>query len=147
MPRKKYLAKNTALFALNSIGTRIISFLLVPLYTNAFHTAEFGGVDLVSAISTIFVPIITLNIGEAVMRFSLDDDSDKKSIVRIGVFFAMLSLLWGTGIFLILRLFPQIVVNPLIVGHFCYDRFENSRRMVFDGLDFLVVPIQNNSNS
>ena len=34
MNRKKYLAKNTALFALNSIGTKLIIFLLVPCAYN-----------------------------------------------------------------------------------------------------------------
>ena len=56
--RKKYLAKNTALFALNTIGTKLIIFLLVPLYTKAFTTSEYGIVDLVTTIGAILVPII-----------------------------------------------------------------------------------------
>jgi len=40
--RGKYLAKNTALFALGNIGTKMISFFLVPIYTNALSTSEYG---------------------------------------------------------------------------------------------------------
>ena len=86
MKRKQYLVKNTALFALNVIGTKLIIFLLVPLYTNAFTTAEYGTVDLINTIVTILVPIITINIGESVMRFALDENSDKNHIMSIGLF-------------------------------------------------------------
>lgn len=122
MQRKTYLAKNTALFAINSIGTRLITFLLVPLYTKVFVTAEYGGVDLVTTIATIFVPIITINIGEAVMRFSLDEDADSKNIINIGILFSCLSIALGTTVFLVLRLFPQISANPGIIYLFCISQ-------------------------
>lgn len=122
MERKSYLAKNTALFAINSIGTKLITFLLVPLYTNVFATSEYGGVDLVTTIATIFVPIITINIGEAVMRFSLDENADSSGIINIGAFFSFLSIALGTTIFLILRLFPQISVNHGIIYLFCISQ-------------------------
>ena len=87
MQRAQFLAKNTALFALNSIGTRIISFLLVPLYTVVFTTSDYGAIDLVSTIATILVPFITINIGESVMRFALDKDANRSHIMSIGIFF------------------------------------------------------------
>lgn len=117
--RKKYLAKNTALFALNSIGTRIITFLLIPLYTNAFSTSEYGTVDLVSTISTLLVPIITMNIGEAVMRFSLDEDTNKNNILNIGLFFVGLSFLLGMSVVQIRAWFPGIAVSAKLIYLYC----------------------------
>lgn len=120
--RKEYLAKNTALFALNTIGTRLITFLLVPLYTKAFSTAEYGTVDLITTIGTILVPIITLNIGEAVMRFALDDDANRNNITSIGIFYAGVSFVLGLSSFLVIRFFPQIRVNGLLVYLYCITR-------------------------
>lgn len=120
--RKQYLAKNTALFALNSIGTRIITFLLVPLYTKAFTTSEFGAVDLVTTIGTILVPIITINIGEAVMRFALDDGANQNDIMSIGIFYAVLSFLFGFSAFLIAGIFPQISVSGWLVYCYCVSQ-------------------------
>ena len=117
--RKSYLAKNTALFALNSIGTRIITFLLVPLYTKAFTTAEYGTVDLITTIGTILVPIITINIGEAVMRFALDDDANENDIMSVGVFYAGLSFVLGLSAFLVIRFFPQINVSSKLIYFYC----------------------------
>lgn len=122
MNRKKYLVKNTAIFALNSIGTRLITFFLVPLYTYAFSTAEYGSIDLVTTIATIFVPIITLNIGEAVMRFSLDKDANYNSIMSIGLVFMMLSFALGSTIVLVLRFFPAVVVESFVVYLFCVSQ-------------------------
>ena len=45
--RAKYLMKNTAIFAIGSIATKLISFFLVPLYTNALTTEQYGTADLV----------------------------------------------------------------------------------------------------
>lgn len=120
--RKKYLAKNTALFALNSIGTRIITFLLVPLYTNAFTTSEYGTVDLITTIGTVLVPIITLNIGEAVMRFALDDDANQNNIMSIGVFFAALSFILGFSSFFVINFFSQIHVSGWLVYFYCVSQ-------------------------
>lgn len=119
MQRKKYLVKNTALFALNSIGTRLITFFLVPLYTVAFSTAEYGTIDLITTIATILVPIITINIGEAVMRFSLDENADNNAIMSVGIFFTVLSLFFGFGIVMIITLFTEIKVNSWIIYFYC----------------------------
>lgn len=95
MNRKKYLAKNTALFALNNIGTKLIVFLLVPIYTNALETNEFGVADLVTTLSSIVVPVISLNIHEAVMRFSLDQDAKHNRIQSIGIATIAISIIVG----------------------------------------------------
>lgn len=82
--RAKYLAKNTFIFALSNIATKAITFFLVPIYTAVLSTYEYGIVDLTSTVITIAVPIVTLNICEAVMRFALDKDADKDKITQIG---------------------------------------------------------------
>lgn len=117
--RKKYLAKNTALFALNSIGTRIITFFFVPLYTNVFTTSEYGTVDIITTISTILVPVITINIGEAVMRFALDDDANRDDVMSVGLLYAALSVFLGFSSFLVVNFFSQISVNSWLVYFYC----------------------------
>ena len=42
--RNKYLLKNTVIFSIGNFGTKIISFFLVPLYTNILTTREYGTV-------------------------------------------------------------------------------------------------------
>lgn len=122
MKRGKYLAKNTLLFALNVVGTKMIAFLLVPLYTGAFNSGEYGTVDLINTIAVILVPVITLNIGEAIMRFGLDEDTNINDISSVGILFVLLSLGIGVIVFPILLLFPRINVNYILVYLFCVSQ-------------------------
>ncbi len=89
--RKKYLLKNTIIFSIGNFGSKIINFFLVPLYTNILTTSEYGTVDLMTVLTTVLVPIITLNISEAVMRFSMDKDSKKENILVIGIIIAVIA--------------------------------------------------------
>ena len=58
--RNKYLLKNTVIFSIGNFGTKIISFFLVPLYTNILTTREYGTVDLIYTIGMVllFVTVI-----------------------------------------------------------------------------------------
>ena len=91
MRRGKYLAKNTAIFALGNIGTRLISFFMVPLYTKWLSTSDYGITDLIVTVAFVLVPIFTFNIGEAVMRFDLDEEADYDKVMSVGLFFSLLS--------------------------------------------------------
>lgn len=85
MGRIKYLIKNSLIFALGTLGTKIINFLLVPLYTNVLLPNEYGIADLVFTLGTFLVPILILNINEAILRFSLDKESDSNKIMSVGL--------------------------------------------------------------
>lgn len=108
MNRSKYLVKNTILFALNVIGTKLMTFFLVPLYTNALTTAEYGIVDLIVTVVTVFIPLMTFNIAESTMRFSLDCNANTVQILSISLVFAALSFVSGIIIF-----FPCYFINSL----------------------------------
>ncbi|HEV9760254.1 TPA: oligosaccharide flippase family protein [Streptococcus pneumoniae] len=85
MSKYKELAKNTGIFALANFSSKILIFLLVPIYTRVLTTMEYGFYDLVYTTIQLFVPILTLNISEAVMRFLMKDGVSKKSVFSIAV--------------------------------------------------------------
>lgn len=93
--RGKYLLKNSILFALGNFGTKFISFFLVPIYTNILTTSQYGTVDLIYTVGTLLVPMLTLNIGEAIMRFALDEDADQNAIMSTGIVGLVLTLILG----------------------------------------------------
>ncbi len=81
MGRGKYLFKNTIIFTLGNLGSRFITFFLIPLYTNMLTASEYGVVDLINVIVTLVAPILILNVHEAIMRFGLDDNADTGQIL------------------------------------------------------------------
>lgn len=106
--REKYLFKNTMVFAIGSIGTKMIAFFLVPLYTNTLNTSEYGIADLIYTIGTVLVPLLTLNISEAIMRFALDKDANYDRIMNIGVIFLTIATVAGSVIFPVAEWFGAV---------------------------------------
>lgn len=83
MGKYRYLLKNIGLLTLSSFATKLLSFFLVPLYTNILTTTEYGVYDLFYTTVGIMVPILTLNIQESVIRFALDKKYDREAIVTV----------------------------------------------------------------
>lgn len=106
--RNTYLIKNTIIFTLGNLGSKLISFFLIPLYTNALTTTEYGVVDLVTTVGTIAVPILTLNICESVMRFALDKNANNEKITQIGTRILLIGMVIGLLIFPICHSFDKI---------------------------------------
>ena len=82
MNKYKSLASNTIIFAIGNLGSRLITFFLVPFYTNVLTTAEYGIADLVTTCANIIVPIFSLVIQDAVLRFGLSKEYDQKSVFK-----------------------------------------------------------------
>ena len=81
----KYLLKNVGLLALSNFGSKILVFLLVPLYTRMLTTEEYGTFDLYVSTITLLIPILSLNIIEAVMRYAMDIKTEKTKTFSIGI--------------------------------------------------------------
>lgn len=95
--RYKKLGKNTVLMVLGNFASKILTFLLLPLYTYCLTTSEYGISDLITTTINLCLPFLTLTISESVLRLTLDKNSDKKQIftitaVIIGLGFAVLVL-------------------------------------------------------
>lgn len=113
--RASYLLKNTLLFTLGNLGTKFISFFLIPLYTNALTTEQYGVVDLVTTVVTIAFPILSLNVAESVMRFNLDKDADQNKITKIGLTVLFLGSVVGLILIPICGIFDQVADMRFLV--------------------------------
>ena len=100
--RNKYLAKNTAVFIIGNIGTKLINFLMVPLYTYALSTEQYGTVDLITTLVMMLAPILILNVNESILRYSLDQERNKNEILSIGI----VSIVFA----FVLALFPTWII-------------------------------------
>lgn len=104
MNQKKELIKNTIIISIGKFSTKIVSFLLLPLYTAILLPAETGQVDLLNRISIFLIPLITLQMDEAMFRFLIDakNDNDKTSVFSRTVLFSIGSvIIWSIIIFIV----------------------------------------------
>ncbi|MGP7818742.1 lipopolysaccharide biosynthesis protein [Niallia sp. 01092] len=75
------LAKNSIVFAIGNLGSKIILFLLVPIYTYTLTVSEYGQVDILTSTINLLLPIITLSIFDSVLRFTLDKNYNPSSVL------------------------------------------------------------------
>lgn len=99
---KKYsrLLKDTLIFAIGGFGSKLILFFLVPLYTNYLTQAEYGISDLVFTFSQLLIPIFSLTIYNAVLRFGLAKNEQKENVLIAGF------IIFGIGSALCLAITP-----------------------------------------
>ncbi len=91
----KYLAKNVGILSISNFASKILVFFMVPIYTSVLSTTDYGIYDLIRTTISILIPIFSANIGEGVMRFALDKETDKKSVISVGAYYVIICLLTG----------------------------------------------------
>lgn len=89
----KRLFSNTLAMGLGQFSSKLLSFLLVPLYTAVLSTEQYGTYDLVVTTVTLLTPFLTLVISEAVMRFCMDKECDPRHVLTIGCLLTVLGTL------------------------------------------------------
>lgn len=81
----KYLRNNVIIMSISTFGTKILSFLLVPLYTAILTTAEYGVADLITTTATLLVFVLTINISSSVLRFVIEKKEQGSQILSFGI--------------------------------------------------------------
>ncbi len=108
MNKFKALAANTAIFGISQFTSKILVFFLLPLYTSYMSETDYGSSDLVFSTVSLLLPICTLEISSAVMRFSMERRRESASFFRFGFMVILLGfavLLACCPVFLIFHLF------------------------------------------
>lgn len=87
MGKYRNLAVNTMLFALNAVATKLVTFLLVPLYTAYMSAGEYGLTDMSLTVISLLTPLVTLDVAEAAVRFIVADRArgDRYAAVATGM--------------------------------------------------------------
>ena len=81
MNKKKELAKNTVIITVGKICTQFISFLLLPLYTSLLTTDEYGVVDLVTTYVQLLLPIIFMQMDQALFRYLIGSRNNREETI------------------------------------------------------------------
>ncbi len=108
MNREKQLAKNTVIVAMGKIATRFISFFLLPLYTALLSTEEYGTIDLLNTCISLLLPLLFLQIDQALFRFLIDErkkEERKKTLITTVLVTTFFQTLIFSGFYLLISPF------------------------------------------
>lgn len=113
--RYKKLLSDTLIFAIGTFSSKVLVFLLMPLYTRILTTADYGSVDLIMQTGNLLFPVVTAGIVSGVVRYGLDKSYNKRDVFSTGVKTTFI----GLGILLVcmplFMLFPFLNQFQLIV--------------------------------
>ena len=85
MDKYKKLASNTIIFAIGTFSSKVLSFLLMPFVTRMMGAGDYGAADLVQQTVNVLIPIVTLQVNSAALRFALDKATNKADVFKVGV--------------------------------------------------------------
>ena len=110
MKETKRLIRNTGIIALGGMATKLVAFLLLPLYTSLLSTGEFGTVDYMNTIALFLVPAVTLLMDEALFRFLIDCNTETEQKTIVTTTSAILAA--GLILFALIVLLISLFFNP-----------------------------------
>ncbi len=96
---------------MSTFGSRILVFLLTPFYTSVLSEAEYGVTDLIIQTGNFLIPLVSMGILNAVLRFGLERDSDRKCVFTTGL------LVVGAGEALLILFSPLLQNIGLMEDH------------------------------
>ncbi|MCR4738988.1 MAG: polysaccharide biosynthesis C-terminal domain-containing protein [Lachnospiraceae bacterium] len=85
MGKYRYFAGNMALFSISNFVSKLLVFLLVPFYTNVLSTKDYGICDVMQTTLLLLVPALTVNTGEAALRYGIECSEKRSQILKIGI--------------------------------------------------------------
>lgn len=121
MSKGKELVKNTGILFIGKISTQFVSFLLLPLYTAKLSTEEYGILDLYTTIASILIPILSLQLEQAIFRFLLTNEEDEKSVLSSTTLFLLYSIIVLTVFYIPVSVVLTIQYASLVLLYYVFD--------------------------
>lgn len=122
MSVSKNVFKTSIIYFIGQVLTKVIAFILLPLYTNYISTTDFGYYDLTLSVLGVVIPVIFMEIWTGVLRFAIEnkDEEYKKiiinnSLIIVIVSFIIYTIVYGMAfLFMNFRLPIMIYVYSII---------------------------------
>lgn len=95
MNKYKKLAANTLIFSLGSFSSKILSILLIRLYTAYLSKSDYSIANQIQNMINLLGPIATLSISESILRYGLDNKIKKQKVYSTGVTTGLLGMAVG----------------------------------------------------
>ena len=129
--------RDIGVYAIGTIRSTLITFLMVPLYTYFVHdTGDFGYYDVCLTVCLLLLPFFTLQLRDGAFRFLLDcdDETQRRRIVSFVARTMASSLVITLLVAIVLALFTDIQHLGYAVGLLIAMSLQEVYSQVFRGL-------------
>lgn len=105
MMRKKVkeLMKDTSIYGMTTVISRLVGFILLPLYTHYLTPKDYGIIAMLGLFQSVFLPLGNLGLKSAVFRYiSKAETAEEESMVFSTVYFSSLVITLVVGLLCLL---------------------------------------------
>ena len=132
MSRKKELVKKTGIYAVGNLGAKVLSYVMVLVYSYFILPDEMGYYDLIITTVAMIQPLVIFQMNDGIYRF-LAERKDKNSLATVGtgVKFLVLTTLFTEFVFFIISFFYHFEYAEWIALYICSVIFYAFFRMPY----------------
>ncbi len=106
MNRYQKLFSNTAILAVGTFASKILVFVLMPLYTTWLTTSDYGAAELITGLSNFLIPVACVGLSSGIFRFAAEREADREAVFSSSVALLGISLVVFALLSPLLFLFP-----------------------------------------
>lgn len=115
MNKYKKLVSDTGIMAVGTFASKLLVFLLMPLYTALLSPAQYGTAELITGTANLIMPFACMGITTGIFRFAAERSSNQREVFSSGI--ALLGV--GFGVLLAVGLpfclFGQLRIETVLV--------------------------------
>ena len=124
MNKYQTLAANTILMSVGTFGSKLLVFLMVRFYTGYLTPAEYGTADLITQTANLLIPLVSLDITDAVFRFAADRQGKRAEAFSVGLRVITLGSAGTLAVIALLQGVPAVRAYGFLLASFviasCY---------------------------
>lgn len=112
----KRLMSNTMLFAISNFSSKLLSIILQPYITFAMgEVDEVGITKLVQQIGSLLIPLVSMGVSFAIIRFGLEKANDKRQVFTNGFVTILMGFVLMIVCYPILQLIPLFSTYAILL--------------------------------
>lgn len=147
MNKYKRLVGNSLIFAIGNLGSKLMQFIMIPLYSYTLTTTEYGKVDFLTTIVSLLLPVFSLDIYDAAFRFVLDKSDNRLQTLNTSLLFTILVSVAIIPITFLIQLFikdyPLLNTGLLLIASMFFSLISNYIRAINEVKQFAIAGIIN----
>lgn len=121
------LLKNTSIYMVGSMLSKLLNIVMLPYISVCLSTAEYGIYDMIQTITSVALPVFTMQMIDAAFRFVYKQDDKRKGQVLTNVWVCVLSgiVLFVMLVWIISKFFYSIEYAYILCLYYAANVFVN----------------------
>lgn len=134
--REKKLLKNTGLYFIGNFASKILNFLLVPIYMIYLEADVYGEIDLILLFSSVIALFFSLDMIDAAYRFILDANSveEKSKVITNSVTVFIIGMFILSFLYIPINIYFDLKYGELFIMHIIITNFLQLMMQICRGL-------------